>query len=137
MTICMPLLLPAVLVDRHRIDLSARYSMGWSFQVMDVTAAPSGELYALYQVFRYDSGEHDPARAGFTYQMITRYSASGEALGTALADVSHGQDTSPLAGGGAQTLCLLPGGTLAAGSSPNSVTLITPDLSRTLSRYDS
>ncbi|MFJ7423479.1 hypothetical protein ACIQXD_33470 [Streptomyces uncialis] len=47
------------------------------------------------------------------------------------------QDTSPLVGGGAQTLCVLPGGTLAAGSSPNSVTLITPDLSRTLSRYDS
>ncbi|MFJ4772253.1 hypothetical protein ACIP88_24605 [Streptomyces uncialis] len=137
MTIIMPLLLPAVLVDRHRIDLSARYSTGWSFQAMDVTAAPSGELYALYQVFRYDNGEQDPARGGFIYQMITRYSASGEALGTALADVSHGQGNPPLAGGGAQTLCVLPDGTLAAGGSPNSVTLLTPDLSSILARYDS
>ncbi|WP_406269116.1 hypothetical protein OH799_25890 [Nocardia sp. NBC_00881] len=49
----LPLLLPDSLVNTHRIDLTALYSKGWGVQAYDVAAAPSGDTFALYGVYRY------------------------------------------------------------------------------------
>ncbi|MGW7368777.1 hypothetical protein ACWGI8_36440 [Streptomyces sp. NPDC054841] len=89
----LPLALPGTLVDLHRIDLTALYSKGWGVQAYDVAAAPNGDVYALYGVHRYTYGvaddEQDPATINFGFRIITRYSADGELLASALCCPSH------------------------------------------------
>ncbi|MET7330757.1 hypothetical protein [Nonomuraea sp. NPDC005650] len=136
----LPLALPTTLVNLHRIDLTAPYSRGWGVCAYDVATAPNGEVYALYGVSRYTSGvaddEQDPAIANFGYRIITRYSTAGDALASALWETSDRAATA-VAEGGDMTLCVLPDGTLAVSASPNNTTLITPDLSRVVTTYDS
>lgn len=138
----LPLALPGLLVDLHRIDLTALYSTGWGVQAYDVAAAPSGEVYALYGVSRYTHGvardERDPAVADFGYRIITRYSTAGEILASAVFSTYPGREaTSAVAQGGNMTLCVLPDGTLAISADPDNTTLVTADLSRVLATYDS
>ncbi|MER6379514.1 hypothetical protein [Streptomyces sp. NPDC001250] len=84
----LPLVLPEPLVEFHRIDLTALYSTGWGVAALDAAATPTGETYALYRVGRYTHGvsehEQDPTAANFGYLIITRYSADGEVLASAL-----------------------------------------------------
>ncbi|MGA5564324.1 hypothetical protein ACPCUV_24605 [Streptomyces platensis] len=136
-----PLALPGTLVDLHRIDLTALYSKGWGVEADDVAAAPNGEVYALYRVCRYTygvaDGEQDPAIANFGYRIITRYSADGEVLASALCSLEHaGETASAVVGGNDMTLCVLPDGPLAISACPNNTTLVAPDLSRVVATYD-
>lgn len=138
----LPLALPDMLVDLHRIDLTALYSKGWGFQACDVAAAPNGDIYALYRVYRYfygvAGGEQDPATANFGYRIITRYSVAGEVLASALCCSERpGESASAVVDGGDMTLCVLPDGTLAISSLADNTTLVTPDLSRVIATYDS
>lgn len=138
----LPLALPGALVDLHRIDLTALYSKGWGVQAFDVAAAPNGEVYALYGVYRHTSGvaadEQDLAVANFGYRIITRYSAGGEVLAIAACCPARSHETaSAVADGSDMTLSVLPDGTLAVSARPNSTTLIAPDLSRVVATYDS
>lgn len=137
-----PLTLPGTLVDTHRIDLTRLYSQGWGVEADDVVAAPNGDVYALYRVHRHtwevSEDEQDPARANFGYRIITRYSADGEVLASALCCPSYGDKTaSAVANGSDINLCVLPDGTLAVSARPDRTTLIAPDLSRVLATYDS
>ncbi|MEW2414477.1 hypothetical protein AB0953_12235 [Streptomyces sp. NPDC046866] len=140
-----PLALPGPLVDTHRIDFTRLYSTGWGVSAHDVAAAPNGDVYGLYRVSRYTrgvaEGEPDPARANFAYIVITRYSANGEVLASAVAGRSGRNyldgTESALATGRDMTLCVLPDGTLSLSAHPNSTTLIAPDLSRVLAAYAS
>lgn len=136
----LPLPLPESLVGTHRIDLTARYSTGWGVAAYDVTAAPSGETYALYGVHRYHwsarDDERDPALANFGYRLITRYSPDGVPLATAVCPTRYGGDArSAVADGSHMTLAVLPDGTLAASAHPDRTTLIAPDLSTVLATY--
>ncbi len=137
-----PLALPGPLVDTHRIDLTALYSKGWGVQAYDVAAAPNGDVYALYGVYRHTYGvgddEQDPAIANFGYRIITRYSADGEVLASAVCCPSDGDGSdSAVVNGGDMTLCVLPDGTLSVSAVPDATTLIAPDLSRVLAAYSS
>lgn len=84
----LPLALPRALVDTHRIDLTALYSKGWGVRAYDTAAAPNGDVYALYGVHRYTygvaDGEENPEIANFGYRIITRYSADGDVLASAV-----------------------------------------------------
>ncbi|NWF27427.1 hypothetical protein HW130_14320 [Streptomyces sp. PKU-EA00015] len=137
----LPLTLPGTLVDFHCIDLTALYSKGWGLGVDDVAAGPTGEMYALSRVHRYTYGvaddEQDPARVNFGYRIITRYSAGGEVLGSAVCSPDDDVAASAVASGGDMTLCVLPDGILAVSAGPNSTTLVAPDLSRVIATYDS
>lgn len=140
----LPLPLPGSLVDAHRIDLSALYSTGWGVDAFDVTAAPSGEVYALYGVHRYTwnvgDDERDPAVANFGYRLLTRYSPDGVPLATALCCPAYrnglGEAESAVANGDRMTLAVLPDGALAVSAHPDRTTLIAPDLSSVLRAYD-
>ncbi|QFG24555.1 hypothetical protein [Actinomadura sp. WMMB 499] len=140
----MPLVLPDSLVDIHRIDLAAPYSVrtsgGWGVEPLDVAAAPRGDVYALYILYRYTPGveddEPDPAVGNFRYRIITRYSPDGVPLATALCCPSHtGHWTSAVADGNEMTLCVLPDGVLSVNSHPDCTTLIAPDLSAVAATY--
>ncbi|MCX5192407.1 hypothetical protein OOK31_00640 [Streptomyces sp. NBC_00249] len=138
----LPLALPGTLVDHHRIDMTVLYSKGWGVHAVDVAGAPSGEVYALYSVYRHTYGiaddEQDPGTANFGYRIITRYSASGEVLASALFPTGGRKNSdSAVADGGEINLCVLPDGTLAVSAGPNNTTLVAPDLSRVLAVYDS
>ncbi|OLT36309.1 hypothetical protein BJF79_06790 [Actinomadura sp. CNU-125] len=135
-----PLVLPDHLVDDHRIDLSAPYSNGWEVAAQDVAAAPCGDFYALYLVYRYTwnvaEDEPDPAIANFRYRIITRYSPDGDPLATALICPSHpGAWKSAVADGNEMTLCVLPDGLLSVNARPDCTTLIAPDLSAAVAAY--
>ncbi|MFI9724010.1 hypothetical protein ACIHFE_30920 [Streptomyces sp. NPDC052396] len=136
----LPLALPGALVDLHRIDLTALYSQGWGVQAYDAAAAPNGDVYALYGVRRSVNGAvgnaSDPAMARFAYRIITRYSAAGEVLASALWNAAHGDETvSAVAEGNEMTLCVLPDDTLAVSALPGNTTLISADLSRVVATY--
>ncbi|MEU4343632.1 hypothetical protein AB0H00_20580 [Nocardia sp. NPDC023852] len=122
----LPLLLPDSLVNTHRIDLTALYSKGWGVQAYDVAAAPSGDTFALYGVYRYKwdaKDEQDPAIANFGYWIITRYSPDGVPLATALCCPSDPDGThSAVADGNDMTLCVLPDGTLSVNAHPDCTT---------------
>ncbi|MEU2514521.1 hypothetical protein [Streptomyces syringium] len=138
----LPLALPRTLVDTHRIDLTAPYSKGWGIRAYDTAAAPNGDVYALYGVHRYTygvaDGEENPEIANFRYRIITRYSADGDVLASAVCCPSYGdKNDSAVVNGNDMTLCVLPDRTLAVSVRPDSTTLITPDLSRVLAAYDS
>ncbi|MFE9169428.1 hypothetical protein ACFYNZ_07855 [Streptomyces kebangsaanensis] len=138
----LPLALPGALVDTHRIDLTMLYSKGWGVGTDDVVVAPNGDVYALYHAHRYTwnvaEDEQDPALANFGYRIITRYSADGEVLASALCCPTYGDETaSAVADGNDMTLCVLPDGTLSVTARPDCTTLIAPDLSRVLATYDS
>ncbi|MFD7439113.1 hypothetical protein [Streptomyces sp. NPDC059861] len=137
----LPLALPGMLVDTHRIDLTM-HSQGWSMDAQDVVAAPGGDVYALYHVNRYvwdtADDEADPAVADFAYWVINRYSPDGEAVASAPACATHGDtDISAVAKGDDMTLCVLPDGTLTVNATPDCTTLVTPDLRSVLATYDS
>ncbi|MBT2511454.1 hypothetical protein J7I98_37780 [Streptomyces sp. ISL-98] len=136
----LPLALPGTLVNLHRID-TALHAKCWDVQAHDVVAAPNGDVYALYRVHRYMYGvadEHDPAVANFGYRIITRYSADGEVLASALCCPEGADETaSAVVDGSDMTLCVLPNGTLTISTRPNNTTLVTPDLSRVIATYDS
>ncbi|UUU23215.1 hypothetical protein [Streptomyces sp. DSM 40750] len=137
----LPLPLPDVLVDTHDIDLSALYSTGWGVNAYDAVLAPSGDMYALYGVYRHtwnvSEDEQDPAVANFGYRLITRYSPDGIPLATALC-CSPGPNAAPskVAAGKDMTLCVLPDGTLSVSAHPDLTTLMAPDLSAVLATYD-
>ncbi|MGW1052652.1 hypothetical protein [Streptomyces sp. NPDC002521] len=138
----LPLVLPEPLVEFHRIDLTALYSTGWGVAALDAAATPTGETYALYRVGRYTHGvserEQDPTAANFGYLIITRYSADGEVLASALCRTGGGDGTdAAIVDGSEMTLCVLPDGTLAVSARPNNTTLIASDLSRVVAVYDS
>ncbi len=138
----LPLALPGELVDHHRIDLTALYSKGWGVQAHDIAGAPSGEVYALYGVYRHTYGvsddEPDPAKANFGYRIITRYSADGDLLASALFRTGRGDGPdSAVADGNYMNLCVLPDGMLAISAGPDNTTLVAPDLSRVVAAYDS
>ncbi|MCN9242368.1 hypothetical protein NGF19_16475 [Streptomyces sp. RY43-2] len=140
----MPVPLPSALVEHHAIDLERNYSDGWGLTVDDVATAPSGEIYALYHVYRYTYGvtddEVDPAKAHFGYSLVTRYASDGTPLATAVSARSRdeGEGESTVFGGlttglgedlcGAKGLCVLPDGTLAATGPGDHTHLITADL---------
>lgn len=137
-----PLALPGALVDTHRMDLAMLYSKGWGVGTDDVAVAPNGDVYALYHVHRHTwnvaEDEQDPALANFGCRIITRYSADGEVLASALCCPAYGDETaSAVANGNDMTLCVLPDGTLSVDAHPDCTTLIAPDLSRVLVTYDS
>ncbi|MER7466429.1 hypothetical protein [Streptomyces sp. NPDC097981] len=141
MTQILPLALPGTLVDHHRIDLTALYSTGWGIHTYDVAGTPNGEVYALYGVYRHTYGvaddEQDPAKAGFGYRIITRYSANGEVLASALFRSDGAGEPSAVVDGNDMSLCVLPDGVLAISTRPDNTTLVAPDLSRVLAAYDS
>ncbi|MFD7709766.1 hypothetical protein [Streptomyces sp. NPDC059786] len=152
MTHAIPVTLPSALVDHHALDVERKYSDGWGVSVDDVAITPSGELYALFRVHRHTYGvaddEADPAKAHFSYALLTRYAPDGTPLATAVS----GQDEflcqeatfggpGPTTGLGqdlwwAKSLCVLPDGTLAA-TAPNDRThLLTADLTAVTAHYD-
>ncbi|MEV5986190.1 hypothetical protein AB0L85_14345 [Streptomyces sp. NPDC052051] len=138
----MPIPLPSALVDHHAIDLERKYSDGWGLTVNDVATAPSGEFYALYNVYRHTDGatddEVDPAKAPFGYSLVTRYAPDGTLLATAVSGQSEDVDQDTVFGGSttglgedlwwAKGLCVLPDGTLAATGPEDHTHLITADL---------
>ncbi|MEO3764171.1 hypothetical protein [Streptomyces sp. B5E4] len=138
----LPLALPGALVDYHGLDLTAPYSKGWGVHFFDVVGAPSGEVYALYGLYRHTYGvaddEQEPERANFGYRVITRYAADGEILGVALFRTGGADDEkSAVVDGGDISLCVLPDGLLAISTTPNNTTLVASDLSQVSAVYDS
>ncbi|MFI8497444.1 hypothetical protein ACIGFK_02805 [Streptomyces sp. NPDC085524] len=138
----LPLALPGTLVDHHRIDMTALYSKGWGVHLFDVAGSPSGEVYALYGVYRHTYGvadeEQDPQKANFGYRVINRYSAGGEVLASAVFRTGGAEKgDSAVADGKDISLCVLPDGVLAITATPDTTTLVAPDLSRVLAVYDS
>ncbi|MFJ9344104.1 hypothetical protein ACIRP0_33225 [Streptomyces sp. NPDC101733] len=137
----LPLALPGTLVDHHGVDLSAPYAKGWGVHAYDIAGAPNGEVYALHGVYRHSYGvvddEPDPVKADFGYRIITRYSAAGEILASAVFRSDGEGEPSAVVSGGDLSLCVLPDGVLAISGVPDNCTLIAPDLSRVLAAYDS
>lgn len=140
MSHALPLPLPAWLVDHFRVDLSLPHAAGWGVDVVDVTAASTGDVYALYGVHRFldnvAADEQDPALVRFGYRLLTRYSPDGVPLATALFwPVWAAGDATAVAAGAEMTLCVLPDGTLSLNAHPDRSTLVSPDLSTVLATY--
>ncbi|MGI5330618.1 hypothetical protein [Actinomadura nitritigenes] len=136
----LPIVLPARLIETHRVDLSAPYSTGWGTTAHDVAAAPCGDLYALYQLYRHGGGtagdQTGPAAGNFNYRIITRYAPDGVPLATALCCPSGaGEWASAVADGPDMTLCVLPDGLLSVNTHPDCTTLVAPDLSAVVGTY--
>ncbi|MEU8776871.1 hypothetical protein [Streptomyces sp. NPDC048606] len=135
-----PLALPGTLVDHHRMDLGAPYSLGWGVRAHDVTGARNGEVYALYALYRHtygvDDDETDPVKASFGYRVITRYAPDGEIMASAVFRSDGSGEPSAVVDGGDMSLCVLPDGVLAVSTGPDNTTLVAPDLSRVLAAYD-
>ncbi|MEV4333632.1 hypothetical protein AB0K02_24345 [Streptomyces sp. NPDC049597] len=134
-----PLTLPALMVNAHRVDLTAKPSDGLHFTVFDVGSAPFGDTYVLGGVRRYRTlpeSPRDPAEENFTYGFITRYAPDGSPVDTALFAQPH-LDGSPsaLPEAGDMTLAVLPDGTVALSQSPGSTFLLSADLSRVLEAW--
>ncbi|MGP3989258.1 hypothetical protein [Streptomyces sp. 3N207] len=135
-TLVLPM--PATLVDHHRIDLAA--SDGWALTTHDVNAAPTGEIYALYEVRRYyprhdEENVRDPTEANFAYRILTRYTPDGQPQSTAYCTAWPTTSGPSIAGEEDLTLAVLPDGALAVSAKPDCTTLIAPDLSRIVARY--
>ncbi|MDG4862776.1 hypothetical protein P8605_32030 [Streptomyces sp. T-3] len=142
----LPTVLPGALVDTHRIDLTlpssqTSYSPRWRTAVDDVAVAPSGDVYTLATALRNTWGvaddEPDPGVANFRYRIITRHSADGEVLASALCASDDDGSASAVADGNDMTFCVLPDGTLTVNAHRDRTTLIAPDLSRVLATYAS
>ncbi|MDQ8706144.1 hypothetical protein RCO28_27280 [Streptomyces sp. LHD-70] len=149
MTYAIPVPLPSALVEHHAIDLDRKYTEGWGMEVKDAATAPSGDLYILYRVHRHTYGvaddEADPAKADFSYVLVSRYAPDGTLLATGVSGQSEflSQDTTfggRTTGLGqdlwwAKSLCLLPDGTLAATGAEDQTHLITADLTTVTARH--
>ncbi|RSS64879.1 hypothetical protein EF912_01175 [Streptomyces sp. WAC07061] len=138
----LPLALPATLVDHHAIDLTALYSKGWGLSFVDAAGSPNGEVYTLTTLYRHmyraADDEPGPKSADFGYRIITRYSAEGEVLASALFRTGGAEKgDSAVADGGDLGLCVLPDGVLAITATPDRTTIVAPDLSLVLAVYDS
>ncbi|MGW8378907.1 hypothetical protein [Streptomyces sp. ODS28] len=131
-TLVLPI--PAALVDRHDIDPAA--TDGWMFTTHDVAAAPSGEIYALYEMRRYrNRRRYDRDAENFGYRLLTRYTLEGQPQATAYCDSWPTSRDPSIAGEHSLTLSVLPDGVLAVSGNPDCTTLLAPDLSRILVRY--
>lgn len=88
MTHAIPEPLPSALLDHHAVDVERKNAGGLGMNVNDVATAPSGEIYALYNVSRYTYGvawdEADPAKANFGYALLTRHAPDCTLLATAV-----------------------------------------------------
>ncbi|WP_327351920.1 hypothetical protein [Streptomyces sp. NBC_01304] len=142
----LPAVLPGALVDTHGIDLTppssqTSHSPRWRTSVDDVTVAPCGDVYTLTTALRNTWGvaddEPDPGVANFRYRIITRHSADGEVLASALCPSDDDGSASAVADGDDMTFCVLPDGTLSVNAHRDRTTLIAPDLSRVLATYAS
>ncbi|MBV6697777.1 hypothetical protein KV557_11645 [Kitasatospora aureofaciens] len=134
-TLTLPLIIPASLVDAHRLDLTAD---GWGFATHHAVATASGDTYAMSTVRRYSwaPGATDPAERNFDHRVITRYAPDGTPTATAL--FGHPRpDGTPWAivDGDKDNLAVLPDGTIAISSTPGSTHLISPDLSQVLASW--
>lgn len=78
-----PLALPAELVEKYAIDLSAPYTGGWSYTHGDVGFSSAGEMYVLSRLRRYRRDGEDaavPADQSVDFTIIVRYPVSGEGV---------------------------------------------------------
>lgn len=150
MTHAIPVPLPSALIDHHAVDLGRKPTSGWGMNVNDVATAPSGEIYALSNVYRHTYGtaedEADPAKADFGYSLVNKYAPDGTLLATAVSgqheflpqDTTFGGPTTGLGRGlwWAKGLCVLPDGTLAATGPGDQTHLVTADLTAVTAHHD-
>ncbi|MFI9531818.1 hypothetical protein ACIG56_01125 [Nocardia fusca] len=139
MNAALALPIPQSLIDLHQFDVSAPATVASNFATWDIVCSPLGDTYALCRLKRYlhDAGpESTPSTSSFGYLLITRFTPEGAVSATAVSSLEHPGGALPTAPNGlAQTLCILPDGTLTTNALPDRTALISPDLAEILATY--